>query len=324
MKMLTVKKAPQSSREQHGFTMVELMVALGLSAGLLFGVLQIFDANSRSSRLQNAMGEVQEGGRIAIEMITRDIRMANTWGCNQNMYGIDPNDKILEAIVTLPSPVGVQSSWGQGGVTGSDNVGSMTVGGSVTVEPGTDEFSLRGSFIIPHGVIRQPYMTNVASNIVIALGADIPAGTPLVVSNCLSSNLFLNSQTDTLTTGIITHAGPFLGLYEGNAQIARPFTHQYFVGQNTGGGTSLYRKVDNGPANEIVRNVSDMQVVYGIDGNTNGAAETFTASPSATQFTQVVSMRIQLTLESQSNVNSAGPLQKVYVATANIRNQSLQ
>jgi len=70
MKMLTVKKAPQSSREQHGFTMVELMVALGLSAGLLFGVLQIFDANSRSSRLQNAMGEVQEGGRIAIEMIT--------------------------------------------------------------------------------------------------------------------------------------------------------------------------------------------------------------------------------------------------------------
>jgi len=323
MKMLNVKKVANSCQSQHGFTMVELMIAIGLSAGLLFGVLQIFETNRRSSSIQYALSEVQEGGRFAVEMISRDIRMANTWGCNQNRHGVDLTDTVFEDLTPLPAPAGVQVQWGRGGVVGRDNVGALTVG-TVTVEPGTDEFSLRGSFIIPNAIIRQPYMANPASNIIVAVGADIPVGTPLVVSSCLSSSLFLNTQTDTVTSGIIAHAVPFTRIYEGDATIGRPFTHQYFVGQNGNGGTSLYRIVDNNPANELVRNVTDMQVLYGIDSDTNGSAEQFIASPSSVQFGQVVSMRVQFTLDSQSNVNGGGPLQKTYVVTANIRNKSLQ
>lgn len=323
MKMLNVKKVPNSSQSQHGFTMVELMIAIGLSAGLLFGVLQIFDTNSRSSRIQYALSEVQEGGRFAVEIISRDIRMANSWGCNQNRHAVDLTDTVVEDLTALPLATGVQVQWGRGGVVGTNNVGALTVG-TVTVAPGTDEFSLRGSFIIPNAIIRQPYMTNSASNIIVAVGADIPVGTPLVVSNCLSSNLFLNAQADTVTSGVVAHAVPFTRIYEGDATIGRPFTHQYFVGQNGTGGTSLYRIVDNNNANELVRNVTDMQVLYGIDGDTNGSAEQFIASPSAIEFGQVVSMRVQLTLDSQSNVNGGGPLQKTFVATANIRNKSLQ
>ncbi len=324
MKTNIVKKIREERRVQQGFTMVELLVALLLSAGLLFGVLQIFDTNRQSSTMQNALSEVQEGGRIAVEMISRDIRMANSWGCNQNRYPQDTTGLIVEEIGLLPGATGVQTSWGRGGVTGTNNVGALIIGGR-TVEPGTDEFSLRGSFIIPNAVIRQPYMTNVGSDIVIGIGADIPSGTPLVISSCLSSDLFVNTQADTATTGIIAHANPFMRVYDGSAKISRPFTHQYFVGQNVGGGTSLYRRVDNNlVADELVRNVSDMQVLYGLDSDIDGSADQFIASPSAAEFLQVISIRFQLTLDSQSNVNDSGVLQKTFVATANIRNKSLQ
>lgn len=71
----------QKMRSSRGFSLIELMIAVVLGAALLFGVIQIFDSNKQSSRLQHAFVEVQEAGRIAADLLARDIRMADYWGC---------------------------------------------------------------------------------------------------------------------------------------------------------------------------------------------------------------------------------------------------
>jgi hypothetical protein len=51
---------------------------------MLAGVLQISQANKESNRLQRNMGFVQENMRIAMELLTRDIRMAGFNGTLAN------------------------------------------------------------------------------------------------------------------------------------------------------------------------------------------------------------------------------------------------
>ena len=69
-------KESELKHKQHGFTLIEIMIAITIGLVMLAGVLQISQANKESSRLQRNMGFVQENMRIAMELLTRDIRMA--------------------------------------------------------------------------------------------------------------------------------------------------------------------------------------------------------------------------------------------------------
>jgi len=77
-------KEPEFKHKQHGFTLIEIMIAITIGLVMLAGVLQISQANKESSRLQRNMGFVQENMRIAMELLTRDIRMAGFNGTSAN------------------------------------------------------------------------------------------------------------------------------------------------------------------------------------------------------------------------------------------------
>lgn len=66
---------PQQSI-QHGFTLVEIMVAITLSMFLVGGLVQIYSSSKRSSILQSTLAEYQENQRFALDFLNRDIRMA--------------------------------------------------------------------------------------------------------------------------------------------------------------------------------------------------------------------------------------------------------
>ncbi len=312
--------ASKAKSLQSGFTMVEFMIAIGLSAGLLFGVLQIFDSNRQSSRMQAGFSEVQEGGRIAVEMLTRDIRMAGSWGCYY-VQGVDTN--VSNNFKLHPAPTGVKADWGKKSVEAFNNAASSTVGGRTTIG-GTDRFKIHGAYALGNAQVRQPYGGSTASDIIINTGsASIPAGTEIIISDCTGADIFANTELDTVTNGTISHAANLRGVYTANSRIAIPFTHEYFIGDNGAGGSSLYRLRNNdGNAEELVRNVSDMQVTYGL--GTGGSANMFIDAPVPAEFDQIISMRVQLTMDSQDNLNGGAPLQRTYFATANIRNKSIE
>ena len=67
--------------QQAGFSLIELMISIPLGLLVLFAVLKIFTANIEGVNLQNSFSRVQEHGRMSMELMVRDIRMADYWGC---------------------------------------------------------------------------------------------------------------------------------------------------------------------------------------------------------------------------------------------------
>ncbi len=61
---------------QRGFTLVELMIAMLIGVFLMSGVIQIFLSAKQAYRLQENLSRLQENGRLAINLIAKDIRMA--------------------------------------------------------------------------------------------------------------------------------------------------------------------------------------------------------------------------------------------------------
>jgi len=64
------------NHRQNGFTIVEIMVAITLSAILIAGVIQVYLSSKESFRVQNELARLQETQRIAIEFLQRDISKA--------------------------------------------------------------------------------------------------------------------------------------------------------------------------------------------------------------------------------------------------------
>lgn len=63
-------------RDQHGLTLIELLIAALISAFLIAGLLQIVVAARGGFRLQENQAEVQENGRYAVSTLSKIIRQA--------------------------------------------------------------------------------------------------------------------------------------------------------------------------------------------------------------------------------------------------------
>lgn len=70
------RAAHPPSRRQSGFGLVELLVALAVSALLLTGIFEIFLGSRQSYRLVAAQAQLQESGRFATAILHRELRLA--------------------------------------------------------------------------------------------------------------------------------------------------------------------------------------------------------------------------------------------------------
>jgi len=68
-------------KQQLGLTLIELMVTLAISGVILAGVVNIYSNSLMQSKLTGNLSSMQESGRFALEMLSRDIRMAGYTGC---------------------------------------------------------------------------------------------------------------------------------------------------------------------------------------------------------------------------------------------------
>jgi len=65
----------QSTHNEKGVTLVELLVALVIAAITLAGVYRVFISQTRSYAVQDQVMEVQQSVRSAMEIMLRDLRM---------------------------------------------------------------------------------------------------------------------------------------------------------------------------------------------------------------------------------------------------------
>lgn len=93
---------------QQGLSMVELMISLAISSFLMLGVFQLFIGSSSTDRIAHAVARVQENGRLALDILSRNLRIAGYQGC------IDPDivDMNIIADDAPSSNLTDQAIWG--------------------------------------------------------------------------------------------------------------------------------------------------------------------------------------------------------------------
>jgi type IV pilus assembly protein PilW len=84
---------------EDGVTLVELLIAMALSGLVLGAVVNTFMAQRRSYALQEQVTAMTQGTRAALEMVTRDVRMAgyNPAGTSFDGLTYDPTHVHIRA-----------------------------------------------------------------------------------------------------------------------------------------------------------------------------------------------------------------------------------
>lgn len=79
-------------RNQHGFSLPELFVAMAIGLIVAAAATSSFITQRRSFSLQEQVSDMVQSGRAAMDIITREIRMAGYDPAEAGFDGITPND----------------------------------------------------------------------------------------------------------------------------------------------------------------------------------------------------------------------------------------
>lgn len=82
-------------RSEQGFTLVELMVALGLGVLLSFGLVQVLQNTRLLANTETSLSRVQETGRYSVDVIAADLRKAGFYGRS------DPGNVDIQSLMDL-------------------------------------------------------------------------------------------------------------------------------------------------------------------------------------------------------------------------------
>jgi type IV pilus assembly protein PilW len=85
---------------ERGFTLVEVLIAMGIASLLLGSMYSIYTTSHKSFRVQEQMAEAQQNARGAIQLMTRDIAMAGystTPTTNKGIYFANRTSLTMQA-----------------------------------------------------------------------------------------------------------------------------------------------------------------------------------------------------------------------------------
>lgn len=69
-------------KRSQGFSLIELMLALGLGVVVTAGIVTLFVGNNQTYALLNGQSRMQENARFAVDFISRSARAAGYFGCD--------------------------------------------------------------------------------------------------------------------------------------------------------------------------------------------------------------------------------------------------
>ena len=286
-------KLHRKASKHKGYTLVELMVAMVIGLILTAGILQLFVSNKQTYRVTENMSRLQENGRFAMFFLTKDIRMADFWGCRSQELNIQNN----------LDPAG-------GNYDSNLHLFTNTVDGTDGV---TDTITLRGA--MDNAVsVTTPFMNTASAVLKVNSSNGLEQGDIILVSDCAKGDIVQISNNNPSSSGNIVHntgnatqpgnfnpsscsggnAHCLSKQYDDKASVFKLGVKEYSI-QNTGpsGENALFRNINGAGAQELVEGIENMQILYGEDTDGDGAANYYKASGSV-DMDKVVSVRVSL------------------------------
>ena len=86
-----------NAHKQSGLSLIEIMVAVVISSILILGVTDLFNSSFMAGRSNSELAQMQESGRLAMEIIGTDARLAGLQTCTTEIVP----EKPLENAVVL-------------------------------------------------------------------------------------------------------------------------------------------------------------------------------------------------------------------------------
>lgn len=316
-----------SPHRNHGFSLIELMIAMVLGLIVTGAAVALFFSNSRTYASTENLGRIQENARTAFELMARDIREAAGNTCGASREATNPPANVLTGAA------GLWFSGANGGVQGyaaTDTMPGLATGAARGQRvAGTEGVDLVSTFGPPLNVVQHNAGTatitlnTTAHGLVagdIAMVCDVQHGAIFQVTdatgatirhsnggaapgNCSTSLGGLGPGCGTAQYefgcrlgGVGSGSGtPNCATERWTASVARLRASRWWIGNNGDGGRSLWQTVRAGGAEqnlEIADGVGAMQISYLVRGaNAYVNAATVTA---ANNWPNVVALRIDL------------------------------
>lgn len=311
--------------KSSGFSLVELMVAITIGLILLGGIGYVYLGSRQTFRTQDDFSRIQENVRYALDQVGVDVRMAGYAGC-LNLASIDPVNPsatpLIGVIANNPPAVGLGDA-----MRGYDGA-SWPLPGTAPANwvSGTGVFSISRASAVAVNLTGNTAPTN--ANIQIAGNPDnFVAGEALLVSNCVTADLFRATTVSGGGTVTIAHSSSSntsnftIYSYGDEAEIFRMISNTYFIGTNPAGVPALYRQPMTGNAEEMVDNIENIVMRFGLDDGSNGGTandfivDSYASAGAVTNWRQVMTARISFVFRGNTS-NIATQVQPCVVENA--------
>lgn len=333
----------------RGLSLVELMIAMMLGLLVVGSASAIFISNRQTYRATEGLGRVQENGRMAFEMMARDLREAGGNPCG-NADRAEP----MKLVNILQNPATRWWSDWNDGISGYE--GAIPLGAPANRVAGTDAIDLMmgdsssSATVEQHNAPGASLLLNSADHTFdggdlaivcdwrqatlfqitnAAAGGDVlihGTGGPVSPGNCSRGMGYANPPVCT-PGGRTYQYGPNPVDAQRTASVVRFHAVRWYVGTVPGGGRSLFRSalVNQGGAlvvrdQEIAQGVNDMQLQYLLEGGADYVDAT--AVTAADRWDEVTAIRVALDVRSADRAGVAGAqLNRRIAHTVTLRNR---
>lgn len=301
-------------RQQQGFSLIELMIALVLGLVVTAAVIEIFLGARQVYQVQEAKARIQENGRFAMRTVTNSLLEAGYFGC-ATRSGVEITNTLNATnnyLWDFETPI-------EGKEATSDSAWAPAIDAAIT-QPlgGSDILTVRTISEPSIQVTQHPGGTPPGSaNIQVNAGNGLEQFDIVMVTDCLDAAVFQITSANPDTSGSLVHntgngtpgnATKALSKnYEGG-WINKIQTKSLYIRNNSRGIPALYQRLNNNNAEELVDGIESMQIRYGVDDDADGSADRYQTADAVSNWANVLSVEIELLLAStRENLTVDGP-----------------
>lgn len=315
---------------QQGLTLLELLIAMTLGVFLLAGVTQSFLSARQTYRVEEGLSRLIENGRYAIEFIARDVRMTGYRGCNSTLSLAGANNHL-----TTPTAFINDFANSLVGFESSTTAWTPTIDPAITSpDSGSDVITVRRADETGHRVTAH---ASPSGAITLADASGLNVTDKVLIADCNTAEVF---QIANLSGTDITPNAALNTTYtiDTNPEVYPIATTSYYIRTRTDQPiSSLYRKIGDSDAEELIEGIEDLQIEYGVDTDLDpatGISTDYTANYYVTADTvagnmgSVVSVRIRLLVATPNDNVTTEPQAYSFngtaVAVANVPDHRLR
>ena len=229
---MSCRPSGQFSRRhgQHGFSLVELLVAAIIGIVVLGVVASLYIANRKVFQFQESYSRLQEAGRYTLDVLGNDLRMLSYAGCGALSEGMNPSNAAdpslheeIRNIIAKDAGTGLPFWW----LDTSRMLWAYDDHGTAPVPPELSGYVADSDIL----VIKYRSPTNEMivtshdrTNMRFTTSADHTylQGTVLAASDCVHSSAFRMSNTVSGSTNTIEYASGSLSAPDNTANPANP------------------------------------------------------------------------------------------------------